>query len=62
MGRAVPVAGADIHDIGTVLVSVQQRRKRERGHYWERILWGECSADSLDRGKAIEQRLRVTYP
>ena len=62
MGGAVPVAGADIHDIGTVLVSVQQRRKRERGHYWKRILWGECQEDSLDRGKATTKRLRVTYP
>ncbi len=47
---------ADIHDIGTVLVSVQQRRKRERGHYRKRILWGECSADSL---KEVRQQLNA---
>jgi hypothetical protein len=62
MGRAVPVERADIHGIATVLVSIQQRRKRERCHYRERVRWGECSADSLNSGKATSKTLAGYLP
>lgn len=62
MGGASPVERADIHGIGAVLVSLCQRRERERSHYRERVRWGECFTDSLNSGKATPKRLRDTYP
>ena len=62
MGGGASLAGANIHRRAEVLVSVQQYRERERGHYRERICWSDSKADSLTRGKATTKRLRGTYP